>query len=81
MLIAEAKVSLVRVKELEDQLKLEQEQKSELHDPQVKKLEAQLRFVQEEKERLEHKLQHKEKHCQKVHKEDVCKKYNEGKEN
>mmetsp|Transcript_43124 Transcript_43124/g.70602 ORF Transcript_43124/g.70602 Transcript_43124/m.70602 type:complete len:303 (+) Transcript_43124:1527-2435(+) len=67
VLIAEAKVSLVRVKELEDQLKLEEKQKSELHDPQVKRLEAQLRLVQEEKERLEHKLQHKEKHCQQVY--------------
>ena len=60
VLIAEAKVSLVRVKELEDQLKLEEEQKSELHDPQVKKLETQLRLVQEEKHKLQRQEQHNE---------------------
>jgi len=58
VLMAEAKVSLVRIKELEAQQKLEEEQKSELHDAQkVKKLESRLRFVQEDKERLEQKLQ------------------------
>ena len=61
MLIAEAKVSLVRVKELEDQLKLEEEQKSELHD-QVKKLETQLRLVQEEKHKLQRQEQWSDKH-------------------
>ena len=65
VLIAEAKVSLVRIKELEAQLKLEEEQKSELHDPQqVKKLETQLGFVQEDKERLEHKLQKQEQYSE-----------------
>ena len=62
MLIAEAKVSLVRVKELEDQLKLEEEQKSELHDPQVQKLETQLRLVQEEKHKLQRQEQYSDKH-------------------